>query len=100
MRLAARWRAWAAHHRVHVGIIFALAYVAFSRPDMTTFWYGAAIVALGEGIRVWACGHLVRNEELTRDGLAGLADAVVELAGLEGLDAHAAAVTRRLRSSS
>ena len=38
-------------------------------------------------------------QELTRDGLAGLADTVVELAGLEGLDAHAAAVTRRLRES-
>ena len=38
-------------------------------------------------------------QELSRDGLAGLGDAVVQLAGLEGLDAHAAAVTRRLRSS-
>ena len=37
-------------------------------------------------------------QELTRDGLAGLADAVITLAGLEGLDAHAAAVRRRLRS--
>jgi histidinol dehydrogenase len=35
-------------------------------------------------------------QELTRDGLAGLGGAVVKLAGLEGLDAHAAAVTRRL----
>ncbi len=39
-------------------------------------------------------------QELTRDGLAGLSDAVVTLAGLEGLDAHAAAVTRRLRAQS
>lgn len=38
-------------------------------------------------------------QELTRDGLAGLGDAVVRLANLEGLDAHAAAVTRRLRSA-
>jgi len=35
-------------------------------------------------------------QELTRDGLATLGDAVVTLAGLEGLDAHAAAVSRRL----
>jgi len=35
-------------------------------------------------------------QELTRDGLQGIADAVISLAGLEGLDAHAAAVTRRL----
>jgi histidinol dehydrogenase len=39
-------------------------------------------------------------QELTRDGLEGLADAVVALAGLEGLDAHAAAVTRRLEKGS
>ena len=39
-------------------------------------------------------------QELTRDGLAGLSEAVVTLAGLEGLDAHAAAVTRRLRAGS
>ena len=39
-------------------------------------------------------------QELTRDGLAGLSDAVVTLADLEGLDAHAAAVTRRLRVGS
>ena len=36
-------------------------------------------------------------QELTRDGLAALGEAVVTLAGLEGLDAHAAAVSRRLR---
>lgn len=35
-------------------------------------------------------------QEVTRDGLAALGPAVVTLAGLEGLDAHAAAVTRRL----
>ena len=36
-------------------------------------------------------------QELSREGLQGLGDAVVSLAGLEGLDAHAAAVTRRLK---
>lgn len=39
-------------------------------------------------------------QELTRDGLASLSAAVVRLADLEGLDAHAAAVTRRLGSPS
>ncbi|MBT8081223.1 MAG: histidinol dehydrogenase [Gammaproteobacteria bacterium] len=38
-------------------------------------------------------------QELTRDGLEGLAGTVTCLAGLEGLDAHAAAVTRRLGGS-
>jgi histidinol dehydrogenase len=35
-------------------------------------------------------------QELSRDGLQGLGPTVTTLAGLEGLDAHAAAVTRRL----
>jgi histidinol dehydrogenase len=39
-------------------------------------------------------------QELSREGLASLGDAVVTLAGLEGLDAHAEAVRRRLRSRS
>jgi histidinol dehydrogenase len=34
-------------------------------------------------------------QELTAEGLAGIADAIVELAGLEGLGAHAAAVRIR-----
>ena len=68
MRISARWRAWASHHRVHVGIVFALLYVAFSRTDAGRLIPGALVVAMGEGIRVWACGHLVRNEVLTRDG--------------------------------
>ena len=38
-------------------------------------------------------------QELSREGLEGLGDAVVTLAGLEGLDAHARAVTRRLKSA-
>jgi histidinol dehydrogenase len=35
-------------------------------------------------------------QELSADGLSAIAGAVIELAGLEGLDAHAAAVARRL----
>ncbi|MCH8059726.1 MAG: histidinol dehydrogenase [Proteobacteria bacterium] len=38
-------------------------------------------------------------QELTSAGLAGIAAAVMELAGLEGLDAHAAAVRCRLDAS-
>jgi histidinol dehydrogenase len=38
-------------------------------------------------------------QELSQEGLAGLGDAVVRLATLEGLDAHAASVTRRLGAS-
>lgn len=38
-------------------------------------------------------------QELSREGLGNLGAAVISLAGLEGLDAHASAISRRLRSS-
>jgi len=37
-------------------------------------------------------------QELSQEGLRSLCGAVTELARLEGLDAHAAAVTRRLNA--
>lgn len=39
-------------------------------------------------------------QEVSREGLENLSEAVISLAGMEGLDAHAAAVTRRLRTPS
>lgn len=39
-------------------------------------------------------------QELSREGLESLGSAVISLAGLEGLDAHAAAVSRRLKDAS
>ena len=60
--------------------------------------YGYARSYSGLSLEQFMRGMTV--QELTRDGLGGLADAVVTLAGLEGLDAHASAVTRRLRAES
>jgi len=56
--------------------------------------YGYARVYSGLGVDQFM--RQMTIQELTRDGLQGIADAVISLAGLEGLDAHAAAVTRRL----
>ncbi len=58
--------------------------------------YGFAQTYSGLGIDQFVRQMTV--QELTREGLAGLGDAVTRLAGLEGLDAHAEAVRRRLRS--
>jgi histidinol dehydrogenase len=59
--------------------------------------YGAANTYSGLGVDQFMRQMTV--QELTRDGLAELGDAVVTLSELEGLDAHAAAVTRRLGTS-
>ncbi|MDJ0905883.1 MAG: histidinol dehydrogenase [Woeseiaceae bacterium] len=59
--------------------------------------YGYANAYSGLGIDQFMRHMTV--QELSRDGLAAVGGAVTTLAGLEGLDAHAAAVTRRLESS-
>jgi histidinol dehydrogenase len=56
--------------------------------------YGYASTYSGLGV-----DHFLRQmtlQEVSREGLENLGETVVCLAGLEGLDAHAAAVTRRL----
>ena len=60
--------------------------------------YGYANAYSGLGIDQFMRHMTV--QELSREGLAAIGDAVTTLAGLEGLDAHAAAVTRRLESGS
>ena len=60
--------------------------------------YGLAASYSGLGVEQFLRQTTV--QELSKDGLAALGDAVITLAGLEGLDAHAAAVSRRLESTS
>ena len=59
--------------------------------------YGTANTYSGLGVDQFL--RQMTIQELSREGLASLGDAVISLAGLEGLDAHAAAVTRRLEAS-
>jgi len=56
--------------------------------------YGSAASYSGLGVDQFMRHTTV--QELTREGLIGLGDAVIALAELEGLDAHAAAVKKRL----
>jgi histidinol dehydrogenase len=58
--------------------------------------YGYARTYSGLGVEQFMRQMTV--QELTRDGLQQLGDAVITLAGLEGLDAHAEAVRIRLES--
>jgi histidinol dehydrogenase len=60
--------------------------------------YGFARTYSGLGVDQFM--RQVTVQELSREGLDNIGDAVISLAGLEGLDAHAAAVSRRLRSPS
>ena len=40
----------------------------FSRPNMTNFLIGGALVLVGTLIRIWAGGHLTRDQRLTTSG--------------------------------
>ena len=60
--------------------------------------YGYAATYSGLGVDQFMRQMTV--QELSREGLQNLGAAVISLAGLEGLDAHAAAVSRRLARES
>ena len=52
-----------------IPIILALVIVLLlARPNIFSLIIGSIIVFVGEGIRVWAAGHLIRNEEVTTSG--------------------------------
>ncbi|MAD91625.1 MAG: histidinol dehydrogenase, partial [Gammaproteobacteria bacterium] len=59
--------------------------------------YGYANAYSGLGVEQFMRQMTV--QELSKDGLINLSDAVICLANIEGLDAHAAAVIRRLKAS-
>jgi len=59
--------------------------------------YGYAATYSGLGVDQFL--RYMTVQELSREGLEGLGGAVITLAELEGLDAHAAAVSRRLETA-
>ena len=48
--------------------IGAFLLVVFARPQFPGIWIGMVLIFLGEGIRIWAAGHLQKNEVLTVTG--------------------------------
>lgn len=49
-------------------MLFAVAYVAFSQPSAGGLAVGAVLVALGQSLRLWASGCLLRNVKLACSG--------------------------------
>lgn len=48
--------------------IGAFLLVIFAKPQLPGIWIGMGLIFLGESIRVWAAGHLQKNEVLTVTG--------------------------------
>ena len=42
--------------------------IILARPTVLSLTVGAIIISIGESIRIWAAGHLVRNKEVTTSG--------------------------------
>ncbi len=50
-------------------IVLALAFIfILARPNVASLITGGIIVFLGQAVRVWAGGHLMRNQEITTSG--------------------------------
>ena len=57
----ARWR-------VTGGFVAAVVILVLARPTWESWAAGFVIAAIGEGLRVWASGHLEKGREVTRSG--------------------------------
>ena len=57
-----------ARRRVSVGFVVAAAAFAFARPSWQSLSIGLPVALIGEAIRVWAAGHLIKGKEVTTSG--------------------------------
>ena len=51
-----------------LGFLAAAAVLLLARPTWPGWWAGLAVALVGEGVRVWAAGHLEKGREVTRSG--------------------------------
>jgi protein-S-isoprenylcysteine O-methyltransferase Ste14 len=61
-------REFLARYRVRLGFAAALAALWLARPTIRSVAIGAAVACAGEGLRIWAAGHLEKGREVTASG--------------------------------
>jgi hypothetical protein len=57
-----------ARRRVPLGFLAGAGVLALARPTPASLLAGAAVACAGEGLRVWAAGHLEKGREVTSSG--------------------------------
>jgi protein-S-isoprenylcysteine O-methyltransferase Ste14 len=57
-----------ARYRVSLGFLFAAIAFWLARPTTGSLVLGLVVALLGEGLRIWAAGHLEKGREVTRSG--------------------------------
>ena len=60
--------AFLARRRVALGGLTAIVALVLARPTWSSWYAGLAVAVVGEGIRVWAAGHLEKSREVTTSG--------------------------------
>lgn len=60
--------AWLARRRVALGFLAAVVALVAASPTTGSVIIGSVIALIGEGIRVWAAGHLEKSREVTMSG--------------------------------
>ena len=60
--------AFLARRRVALGGLTAIVALVLARPTWSSWYAGLAVAVIGEGIRVWAAGHLEKSREVTTSG--------------------------------
>ena len=56
------------HNRIWVSSAIGLLFFLAARPTFFSMSVGLPIVLLGEAIRIWSSGHIVKNDSLTMTG--------------------------------
>ena len=64
----ADWGTLARRIRIPAGFAFAALYLWLAHPTADSIVAGAAIAALGLGLRAWASGHVSKAAEITQSG--------------------------------
>ena len=59
---------WIRRHRRNLGIPLVIAAFLLARYDPRFLWISIALVVAGEAIRIWAAGHLQKEQVMTTGG--------------------------------
>jgi protein-S-isoprenylcysteine O-methyltransferase Ste14 len=57
-----------ARYRVRLGFLAAAAAIWLAQPTQQSLIVGAIVALMGEGLRLWAAGHLEKGREVTASG--------------------------------
>ena len=54
--------------RVRITLLFAILAAVLAKPELWSILTGMGLTVIGLTIRTWACGHLIKEKELTTSG--------------------------------